>query len=188
MGLVVPICANIGSNEKLLVVTGCNYKDIEGMEGILCKPRGREYSDLDIEEDHHWDSDFQSLTLRLDGTLDEIQASLPEGMVVRRDIFQDFEVISLFERLIQLFLIRTVLLIPERITVHNTCHQGLKLQIALLELSNDLLNGTFIIILQLPTQAVREHFTCGLTQQIVQAFLDNNLLQSLGSGEVRPIW
>lgn len=61
------ILANIASNEKLLVITGCNYKDTEGLEGALCKPRGREYSDLDIEGDHHWDSDFQGLTLRLDG-------------------------------------------------------------------------------------------------------------------------
>lgn len=61
------ILANINANDNLLVITGCNYRSISGMEGQLCKPYMREYSELNIEIDHEWRSDHSSYTVRLDG-------------------------------------------------------------------------------------------------------------------------
>lgn len=61
------ILDNANGNANFLCVTGCNFRSIEGMEGKLCKPDGREYASLSMEKDHFWPSDYNSFTLRLDG-------------------------------------------------------------------------------------------------------------------------
>ena len=58
---------NIKGNRNLLVLTGCNFKNIEGMEGDLCRPEGREFSELNIEQDFDWLSAYSSHTWRFDG-------------------------------------------------------------------------------------------------------------------------
>lgn len=58
---------NLTGNENFFCFDGCNFKDTEGLEGDLCRPQGRDYSELSLEEDHEWDSDYESYTLRLDG-------------------------------------------------------------------------------------------------------------------------
>ena len=63
----VEILANITVNLNFLASTGCNFKDPLGLEGDICSPQGSEYSDLNIDRDHLWRSDFNSITLRLDG-------------------------------------------------------------------------------------------------------------------------
>lgn len=61
------ILDNASANDNFLCVTGCNFKSIEKMEGRLCKPTGREYASLSLENDHYWESDYSSFTIRLDG-------------------------------------------------------------------------------------------------------------------------
>ena len=63
----IEILANITANKNLVVFTGCNFKNINGLEGPLCNPEGREYSNLSVDDDIFWRSDYNSLTLRFDG-------------------------------------------------------------------------------------------------------------------------
>lgn len=65
----VEIIGNVTANKNFIGLTGCNFKSMLGMDGILCDPAGREYQDLDMEKDHIWLSNYNSLTLRLDGHL-----------------------------------------------------------------------------------------------------------------------
>lgn len=58
---------NLTGNDNFCCIDGCNFKNTHGLEGELCKPQGREYEALNIDEDHEWDSDYMSYTLRLDG-------------------------------------------------------------------------------------------------------------------------
>lgn len=58
---------NLTANDNLIVLDGCNFKNPEGLEGDLCRPEGKDYSDLDIEEDHDWPSNYKSWTFRYDG-------------------------------------------------------------------------------------------------------------------------
>ena len=58
---------NLTGNPNFFCITGCNFKDTEGMEGVLCHPDKREYSDLDVDADQEWDSAYKSVTVRLDG-------------------------------------------------------------------------------------------------------------------------
>jgi hypothetical protein len=58
---------NLTGNDNFFCFTGCNFKNTEGLEGDLCRPDGREYSELDIEADQEWDSAYKSYTVRLDG-------------------------------------------------------------------------------------------------------------------------
>jgi len=60
---------NVAGNDNFLGMTGCNYKSMIGMEGVLCDPRGKEYNDLDPDKDLIWLSAYNSITLRLDGHL-----------------------------------------------------------------------------------------------------------------------
>jgi len=58
---------NITGNRNFLCFTGCNFRNTEGLEGDLCAPEGREYGELDVEEDLTWLSGWKSYTVRLDG-------------------------------------------------------------------------------------------------------------------------
>ena len=58
---------NLTGNANFFCFTGCNFKNTEGLEGDLCRPDGREYSELDMEADQEWDSAYKSYTVRLDG-------------------------------------------------------------------------------------------------------------------------
>ena len=58
---------NLTSNGNFFCITGCNFKDTEGLEGVLCYPEKVEYSDLDVDADQEWDSAYKSCTVRLDG-------------------------------------------------------------------------------------------------------------------------
>ena len=58
---------NLKGNRNLLVITGCNFKSLEGMDGDLCRPEGREFSELGIETDFDWLSAYSSHTWRFDG-------------------------------------------------------------------------------------------------------------------------
>lgn len=58
---------NLTGNNNFFCFTGCNFKNTEGLEGDLCRPDGREYSELDINADQEWNSAYRSCTVRLDG-------------------------------------------------------------------------------------------------------------------------
>lgn len=58
---------NLMSQENLIVLTGCNFTSIDGLEGVLCRPEGKDFHDLDIEADQQWDSAYSSVTYRFDG-------------------------------------------------------------------------------------------------------------------------
>ncbi len=58
---------NLTGNPNFFCITGCNFKDTEGLEGILCHPEKREYNELDVDRDQEWDSAYKSRTVRLDG-------------------------------------------------------------------------------------------------------------------------
>jgi len=61
------ILDNITANLNFLCTTGCNFKNPLGLDGSLCNPRGAEFSDLQTDRDFCWYSDYNSITLRLDG-------------------------------------------------------------------------------------------------------------------------
>lgn len=65
----VEIIGNVTANQNFIGFTGCNFKSILGMDGILCEPKEKEYSGLQLEKDYLWRSNYNSLTLRLDGHL-----------------------------------------------------------------------------------------------------------------------
>jgi hypothetical protein len=58
---------NLLGKQRLMILTGCNFRDQDGLEGDLCKPIGREYESIGVDEDFYWDSSYNSFTLRLDG-------------------------------------------------------------------------------------------------------------------------
>jgi hypothetical protein len=58
---------NMTGNRNFLCITGCNFRNTEGLEGDLCRPEGREYAELNAEVDFTWLSGWKSYTIRLDG-------------------------------------------------------------------------------------------------------------------------
>jgi hypothetical protein len=60
---------NLTGNDNFICLTGCNFKNIEGLEGDLCRPEGREYAELHPDIDHDWPSNYKSWTFRYDGHL-----------------------------------------------------------------------------------------------------------------------
>ena len=58
---------NLTGNGNFLCLTGCNFRDPEGLEGKLCKPEGVEYSELNMDHDFEWKSNYKSMTFRFDG-------------------------------------------------------------------------------------------------------------------------
>ena len=58
---------NLTGNGNFICLTGCNFRDPEGLAGKLCHPEGREYAELNIETDHEWKSNYTSMTFRFDG-------------------------------------------------------------------------------------------------------------------------
>lgn len=60
---------NLTGNANFLCLTGCNFKHIEGLEGDLCRPEGREYAELHPDVDQDWASNYKSWTFRFDGHL-----------------------------------------------------------------------------------------------------------------------
>lgn len=58
---------NMTGNLNFVCFTGCNFKNVEGLDGDLCRPEGREYAELDTEKDHDWPSNYRSWTVRFDG-------------------------------------------------------------------------------------------------------------------------
>ena len=65
----IEIIANITANLNFIGMTGCNFKDAMGMEGLICQPQGAEYTDLNVDVHQVWFSDYNSVTMRLDGHL-----------------------------------------------------------------------------------------------------------------------
>lgn len=65
----IEIIGNVTVNKGFLGITGCNFKNTLGMEGVLCEPIKGEYNNLDVERDHIWLSAYKSVTIRLDGHL-----------------------------------------------------------------------------------------------------------------------
>lgn len=63
----IDVLENIKGNRNLIVLTGCNFKNIEGMDGDLCRPEGREFAELKIDFDYDWLSAYSSHTWRFDG-------------------------------------------------------------------------------------------------------------------------
>lgn len=65
---LLDIVANLTGNDNFVCFTGCNFKDTEGLEGVLCHPEdGEGYQSLDIEKDQEWESNYNSMTWRFDG-------------------------------------------------------------------------------------------------------------------------
>jgi hypothetical protein len=64
---IIEIIANVTANANFICLTGCNFKDIGGVEGRFCQPEDGEYKDLSLEGDHFWRSQYNSFTIRLDG-------------------------------------------------------------------------------------------------------------------------
>ena len=58
---------NVLGASRVMVITGCNFKNTDGMEGDLCRPENGDYPSLDVETSMFWKSAYQSMTLRLDG-------------------------------------------------------------------------------------------------------------------------
>lgn len=58
---------NMSGNNNFICFTGCNFKNIEGLDGDMCRPEGKEYSELDIDDDIEWPSAYLSWTMRFDG-------------------------------------------------------------------------------------------------------------------------
>lgn len=58
---------NLQGNTRFFCYTGCNFKSVNGLAGVLCKPEGREYSALNPDKDHRWLSERNSVTYRFDG-------------------------------------------------------------------------------------------------------------------------
>lgn len=63
----IDILGNVTGNENFFGWTGCNFRRIDGMEGKLCLPEGGKYEDLDMDRDWLWRSDYNSVTMRIDG-------------------------------------------------------------------------------------------------------------------------
>lgn len=61
------VLQNLMGQERFNAWSTCNFKDIFGLDGMLCKPMGKDYGDLDIDKDQSWDSVRNGFTLRLDG-------------------------------------------------------------------------------------------------------------------------
>lgn len=66
---ILEIIDNLRGNTNFFCYTGCNFKNTEGLEGDMCRPEKREYSDLDIDQDQEWKSAYESYTYRFDGHL-----------------------------------------------------------------------------------------------------------------------
>lgn len=64
---LLDVLENLKGNENLIVITGCNFKHIEGLDGDLCRPEGKEFADLNIDRDLDWLSAYTSHTWRFDG-------------------------------------------------------------------------------------------------------------------------
>lgn len=64
---LMDLLANVTGNQNFVCLTGCNFKNIEGLDGDLCRPEGREFAELDAEKDHEWPSAYKSWTIRFDG-------------------------------------------------------------------------------------------------------------------------
>lgn len=58
---------NILGATRVIVITGCNFRNTDGLEGDLCRPENGDYQSLDVETSKFWKSAYNSMTLRLDG-------------------------------------------------------------------------------------------------------------------------
>lgn len=58
---------NLQGNVRFFCYTGCNFKDVNGLAGALCKPEGMEFSALDPDTHFRWISERRSVTYRFDG-------------------------------------------------------------------------------------------------------------------------
>lgn len=77
---------NLTGNRNFICLTGCNFKNIEGLEGDLCRPEGREYAELHPDIDHDWASNYKSWTFRYDGHL---SPNILAGEVVSKYLLQE---------------------------------------------------------------------------------------------------
>lgn len=64
---LLELLANLRGNERFFCYTGCNFKSIHDLAGVLCKPEDREFSSLEADRDHRWLSGLGSVTYRFDG-------------------------------------------------------------------------------------------------------------------------
>lgn len=58
---------NLQGNVRFFCYTGCNFRSVNDLAGVLCKPEGREFSSLDADRDQRWLSECRSVTYRFDG-------------------------------------------------------------------------------------------------------------------------
>ena len=61
------VLQNLFGQERFKAWSTCNFKSIFGLDGLLCKPVGKNYEDLDVDIDQTWDSVRNGFTIRLDG-------------------------------------------------------------------------------------------------------------------------
>ena len=77
---------NLTGNRNFICLTGCNFKNIEGLEGDLCRPEGKEYAELNPETDYDWASNYKSWTFRYDG---HQSPNILAGEVVSKYLLQE---------------------------------------------------------------------------------------------------
>lgn len=84
---------NLTGNPNFLCLTGCNFKDTEALEGDLCKPEGREFSEINIETEQEWKSAHKSMTWRFDGHLcpNIVHNRIIYPYLLRPEVRQDME-------------------------------------------------------------------------------------------------
>ena len=61
------VLTNLQGLDNFHGLSTCNFKSIFGLDGMMCRPVGRDYVDLDVEKDQFWDSVGNGFTMRLDG-------------------------------------------------------------------------------------------------------------------------
>lgn len=61
------VLQNLTGQPTFKGLSTCNFKSVFGLDGLLCQPIGKEYDQLDPDEDHEWDSVLNGRTIRLDG-------------------------------------------------------------------------------------------------------------------------
>jgi hypothetical protein len=84
---------NLTGNANFLCMTGCNFRDTEGLEGDLCRPEGREFSELSPEMDFSWKSAHKSMTYRFDGHRcpNVVHNKVIYPYLLREDVRKDME-------------------------------------------------------------------------------------------------
>ena len=88
------LLANLCGNTRFFCYTGCNFKSIHDLAGVLCKPEGREFSNLDPDADTRWLSSLGSVTYRFDG---HRSPNIAAGKVLYKYLFKEEDRLRLEE-------------------------------------------------------------------------------------------